>query len=190
MKKIRLLKVLAAIFFVIAALHFSNNPSVELKVDSGRPMHVNERYTLQRVVNYIVLHCTATPQNTSVESILKYWYEVRKWKVPGYHYLIDAAGVVHTLLPEHRVANGVQGYNSQCIHISYIGGVENGRAVDNRTPRQIESTINLLINLRSKYPRAIICGHHDFPNVPKACPSFKVKPWLSQIGLSNTLNAP
>ena len=93
-----------------------------------------------RKINYLVLHCTATPQNTTVESIQRYWREDLKWKNPGYHWIIKADGHAVNLLPIEEVSNGVAGHNSDSIHISYIGGIDSkGKAVDNRTAAQIKT---------------------------------------------------
>lgn len=135
-----------------------------------------------RTIKYIVLHCTATPQNTTIESIKNYWKNVLKWKNPGYHYMIKANGEVVNTLPIDQIANGVAGYNTPSIHISYIGGVDaKGQPLDNRTQAQKESQIQLLKALKQKFPNAIIKGHRDFPGVKKACPSFDVKTWLKAI---------
>lgn len=129
-----------------------------------------------RNINYIVVHCTATPQNTTIESIKKYWHEVLKWNAPGYHYIIKASGELVQLLPIDQISNGVAGYNSQCINIAYIGGIDNnGNPIDNRTPPQKEMLLRLLKQLKQQFPKAIIQGHRDFPGVKKACPSFDAK---------------
>lgn len=136
-----------------------------------------------RVINNIVLHCTATATNATVEAIQKYWRVNLKWKSPGYHYLIEFNGTVHNLLPEDQVSNGVAGHNHDSIHISYIGGVEKGKAKDTRSAAQIAAQINLLKTLKAKYPNARILGHRDFPGVAKDCPSFNVAEWLKTIKL-------
>lgn len=136
-----------------------------------------------REIKYIVLHCTATPQTASTESIQKYWREVLGWKSPGYHYIIMPNGALIQLAKESEICNGVAGYNANSIHISYIGGVDGTAPVDNRTAAQKAAQIKLLKTLKGKYPNAIIQGHRDFPNVKKACPSFDVKSWLKSVNL-------
>lgn len=138
-----------------------------------------------RVIKYIVLHCTATPQNTTIQSILNYWKKVLGWKNPGYHFIIKPTGEVVNLLPIDQIANGVAGFNSNSIHISYIGGVDaKERALDNRTPAQIEAQIKLIKRFKTQFPEAVIKGHRDFPNVKKECPSFDVATWLKKVGLT------
>jgi len=51
-----------------------------------------------RPINNIIIHCTATTQEASVEAILNYWYNTLGWNNPGYHYLIDPTGKLMYLL--------------------------------------------------------------------------------------------
>lgn len=129
-----------------------------------------------RTIKYIAVHCTATPQTTSVESIKHYWKTHLGWKMPGYHFIIKPDGTVEQLLPIEQVSNGVKGFNSSTINVAYIGGVNpQSKPVDNRTPLQKQSLRTLLKELKNQFKTAIIQGHRDFPNVKKACPSFNAK---------------
>ena len=133
-----------------------------------------------RKIRYIVIHCTATSQKTTVTSIKRYWKNFLGWKNPGYHFIIQPDGKVVQLLPITGVANGVRGHNRSSIHLSYIGGVDRyQRPVDNRTPSQKFQMKRLVDELESKFPGAEIKGHRDFKGVNKACPSFDVKKWLA-----------
>lgn len=129
-----------------------------------------------RKIKYIAVHCTATPQTTSIDSIKNYWKTNLGWKMPGYHFIIKPDGEAVKLLSVDEVSNGVKGFNSETINISYIGGVDKaGNPIDNRTEAQKETLLNLLKLFRMRFPKAIIQGHRDFPNVKKACPSFNAK---------------
>lgn len=122
------------------------------------------------------MHCTATSQNTSISSIQNYWKNQLGWRMPGYHFIIKPDGEVVSLLPIEQVSNGVQGFNHESINISYVGGIdEKVVPKDNRTLAQKASLLKLLTELKQKFPKAIIQGHRDFPNVKKACPSFDAK---------------
>lgn len=135
---------------------------------------------MERTIKYIVIHCTATSPNTTIENIKRYWKEVKGWgETVGYHYLIKTDGEIIKLLDENKNSNGVYAHNSECINICYIGGVDKeGKPKDNRTPRQQAAMFSKIIELTHKYPNAKVLGHRDFPNVHKACPSFDVKTWL------------
>lgn len=135
-----------------------------------------------RNINYIAIHCTATQPEASIASIQNYWKNNLGWKNPGYHYIIDRFGNVVNLLPIELVSNGVQGYNSQTINISYVGGIDkSGKPKDTRTEAQKQSILKILKELRVNFPKAKIQGHRDFPNVKKACPSFDAKKEYSLI---------
>lgn len=134
-----------------------------------------------RRIDWLVVHCTATPQTTTVASIQRYWRENLKWKSPGYHFLVEANGTVHNLQPINLPSNGVAGHNANSIHISYIGGVNGQRAVDNRTEAQKREILRLLTDLKKQFPNAKIQGHRDFPRVAKACPSFDAKTEYSAL---------
>ena len=129
-----------------------------------------------REIKYLAVHCTATPQTATVSSIQSYWRNVLKWKMPGYHFIIKPDGEVVQLLDIEKVSNGVKGFNSVSINISYIGGVDaQNKPIDNRTEAQKKALLDLLKKLKKQFPKAIIQGHRDFPEVKKACPSFEAK---------------
>jgi N-acetylmuramoyl-L-alanine amidase len=133
-----------------------------------------------RTIKYIVVHCTATQPNATVEAIKKFWKEIRKWDKPGYHYLIQRDGEIVQLLDEKEISYGAYGHNKDCIHIAYIGGIDkDGKPIDNRSARQIHSMFDKIVELSEKYPQAKILGHRNFPEVKKACPSFDVREWLN-----------
>lgn len=137
-----------------------------------------------RIIKYIVLHCTAGPQNQTTQEILNYW-KAKGWKKPGYHFEINADGKVEQLLPITDVANGVAGHNANSIHISYKGGIDaKGNAIDNRTAAQKATQIRLITELRAKFTDAKILGHRDFAGVTKQCPSFDVASWLKTVGIN------
>ena len=129
-----------------------------------------------REINYLVVHCTTTQPDAKIENIQNYWRKNLGWKSPGYHYIIKADGEIVPLLSIDKISNGVAGYNSQIINISYIGGIDKtGKPKDTRTEEQKSSILKLLKDLKKRFPSAKIQGHRDFPKVAKACPSFDAK---------------
>lgn len=142
-----------------------------------------------RKINHIVIHCTATSIRAKVWSVVNYWKEKLGWKNPGYHYLIAYDGEIFQLQPEDKPSNGVKGHNSDSIHISYIGGVdEDGQPMDTRSAEQVEAMLKLIIDIRTRHPHAEVLGHRDFKGVNKACPSFDVKKWAEPMLNINFLN--
>ena len=126
-----------------------------------------------REIKYIVIHCTATPQDTKIQSIISYWRKVLAWKNNGYHFIIDKNGNTTKITPLDKIANGVKNHNANSIHIAYIGGIDSkGKSIDNRTLQQKESLLYYLRDLKRKFPKAEILGHRDFTEVKKDCPCF------------------
>jgi uncharacterized protein YeaO (DUF488 family) len=56
-----------------------------------------------------------------------------------------------------------------------------GNPKDTRTEAQKKSLLTLVRTYRSRYPGIKILGHRDWPNVHKACPSFDVDEWLTEV---------
>lgn len=126
-----------------------------------------------RVINEIIVHCTATPEGKdyTVADIDK-WHKARGWKGIGYHYVIYRDGSIHQGRPETEIGAHCQGHNDNSIGVVYVGGLaSDGKTPkDTRTDAQKKSLENLLKQLKQKYPKATIHGHRDF--AAKACPSF------------------
>lgn len=130
-----------------------------------------------RDIRRIFVHCTAGSQKQTLKDLLKE-FKNKGWKNPGYHYTVFPDGKIEQLLSEDQVSNGVQGYNSTSINVSYVGGIDSkGRAVDNRTEAQKEALLTLLTELKQRYPNAHIMGHRDIwgkdiSKWKKMCPCF------------------
>lgn len=135
-----------------------------------------------RRIEKIIVHCSAGNQKNTAADIVAFHLRPtakggRGWKTPGYHYIIEASGRVVSTVPEDKVSNGCYGHNQTSINVCYVGGVDvskpNLPAIDNRTPAQRASLLELLRSLKKKYPKAGIFGHRDF--AAKDCPSFDAK---------------
>lgn len=140
-----------------------------------------------RTIKYIAVHCTAGSQRQTVNDLMAE-FKRKGWKNPGYHYVVTADGKIHQLLDETKVSNGVKGFNSVCVNVAYMGGVDSRLApTDNRTEAQKKGLLSLLSLLRKRYPKAVIQGHRDFSpdrngngkvdkwEWMKACPCFDAK---------------
>jgi N-acetylmuramoyl-L-alanine amidase len=137
--------------------------------------------------DFIAIHCSATSekQNIGAADIDK-WHRKQGWQAIGYHYVIRRDGTVEEGRDEKVVGAHVQGFNEVSLGICMAGGVDANdvnKAKNNFTDAQFKSLKQLLIDLKTRYPKAKIQGHRDFPNVAKACPSFEVKDWLKSAGL-------
>jgi N-acetylmuramoyl-L-alanine amidase len=129
---------------------------------------------MNRNIKYIVLHCTATTQETSIRS-----FKGEGNEQPPYHYVIKADGDTVRTLPECCISGVECPDSSESVHIAYIGGVDKkGKPIDNRTQRQKDALFCKMVQLWEKYPGAEIKGKCDFPDATGASPCFDVKAWL------------
>lgn len=133
--------------------------------------------SIRKILN-IVVHCTAGWQNETTKDLIA-GFRAQGWKNNGYHIVINADGTYEQITPLDNIANGVAGHNANSIHVSYKGGIkkENGKivAVDNRTPQQKATLIQVLKELKTLHPGATIKGHRDFS--PDKNKNGKVDTW-------------
>lgn len=136
----------------------------------------------KRVINEIIVHCTATPegQDVTVDSI-RQGHLRRGFSDIGYHYVIYRDGSIHDGRDVNISGAHCTGHNQHSIGVCYVGGLENIPNVpyeklpakDTRTAAQKASLLKLLKELKAVYPKATIHGHYEYAN--KACPCFKPK---------------
>jgi N-acetylmuramoyl-L-alanine amidase len=128
-----------------------------------------------RIINKIIVHCSATPEgrNVLISEVKRWHVQERGWTDIGYHFVIELDGSVRIGRPIEIKGAHVSGQNHDSIGVCYIGGVDaQMKAKDTRTECQKESLINLLSELKDKYGGTIY-GHRDFSK--KECPSFNAK---------------
>ena len=129
----------------------------------------------KRDIKRVFVHCTGTRPSATVESV-KQGFRRLGWANPGYHFLVDQWGVIHTLLPIDRIANGVRGYNATAVHVAYIGGLNARRQpADTRTVAQARSLRAAVRALLMDYPGAQVLGHRDIS--PDLNGNGIVDPW-------------
>ena len=119
-----------------------------------------------------MIHCSASrcDRDYSFEALDKD-HRSRGWNGCGYHYVIRRSGDIEVGRPENVVGAHCYNYNRNSIGVCYEGGLDaKGKPADTRTPEQKKAMLNLLTELKKKYPNAVIVGHNEFSN--KACPCF------------------
>lgn len=119
---------------------------------------------MDRYINKIVFHCTATKasQDYDVNDIRRMHLR-RGWSDIGYHLVIKRNGEVQFGRPFSKVGAHVRGHNKTSIGVTWVGGVEeDGRTpVDNRTDAQ-KAAIKVVSDFfRLMYPEAEQLGHRD-----------------------------
>ena len=134
-----------------------------------------------REIKEIILHCTATQEGREVHvADVERWHKQQGWECIGYHYLITLDGKIEKGRPEWKIGAHCKGHNNVSIGIAYVGGVDyQGKPKDTRTDAQKRALVQLLREVRGRYPKATIHGHNEFAT--KACPSFNVQKWLTEV---------
>lgn len=128
---------------------------------------------ISRRITHLFVHTTATRQNATVTAIKNYWKNTMGWRNPGYHIILPTEGFT-VIADFNTVCNGVKGFNTHGVHISYIGGIDsNGRATDNRTESQARLIEVFIEEMVKRFPGIKVLGHNEVSS--KSCPSFKVK---------------
>lgn len=134
------------------------------------------QYQNHRLINLIVIHCSATrcnrdyPMEACRRDHLK-----RSFANIGYHFYITRDGDLFAGRPLHQEGAHAQGWNRYSIGVCYEGGLdEQGHPADTRTEAQRQTLDALISRLLTDYPKARVVGHRDLPGVTKACPCFEV----------------
>ncbi len=126
-----------------------------------------------RLVNEIIVHCSATREGQQITvDTIRDWHLAKGWNDIGYHFYIDLDGTINKGRDIDKMGAHCKGHNRNSIGICYCGGVEtDGKTPkDTRTQEQKDSLLNVLKTLKAMYPEAVIYSHNEFAN--KACPSF------------------
>jgi hypothetical protein len=147
-------------------------------------------------LQYLVIHCTATPEGRKVTSDeIRKWHLSqppvgRGWRQVGYTDMIHIDGTVERLVDNNEdgnvdgweITNGATGINSVSRHVVYVGGVDptGNRPKDTRTADQKAALRYYVRQFILMNPDIKIAGHNQFAS--KACPSFDVRAWLRSIG--------
>ena len=126
-----------------------------------------------RNITLIIVHCSAVrPNQTSSAQQIDLWHIQRGGSGIGYHYVVRRDGTVEHGRAETKVGAHCLHHNLHSIGVCYEGGLDiNGRAADTRTAEQKAGLLQLLRELKSRYPRALIVGHNTLDG-HKACPCF------------------
>lgn len=142
---------------------------------------------MTRKITRIVIHCTDTKpewmQNHSAQAKVK---EIDRWhrnrgftRGFGYHWLIDRPGVLAPGRPEETTGAHVLGHNSDTIGVALVGGYGCKRTdqfYQHFTTRQRVRLMELLRDLKKRYPDAEIVGHNDLDN--RECPGFSAREFV------------
>lgn len=149
-------------------------------------------------IRMIILHCSATRSNMSYTvQQLERDHRARGFRTVGYHYYIYRSGQVVQCRSLNECGAHTRGYNHCSIGICYEGGLSpQGVATDTRTQAQKEALLQLLKQLKQRFPHAVILGHRDLSRdldgdgrispyeYMKACPCFDAIPEYAHLHFS------
>ena len=125
-----------------------------------------------RDINLIIVHHTATPKNTTFDSIRSYHIDVCGWSDIGYHYVIGSEGEFFLGRPVWRIGAHVRGKNGTSVGVSVIGNYESD-CLSEAAIAQLDRTLN---DLCRHFPDARILAHRDVANT--LCPGERLYQWL------------
>lgn len=111
---------------------------------------------------FIVLHHAAASKASA--TTIHNWHLQRGWIGIGYHFYVRKDGSIYRGRPEDTIGAHTEGYNSRSIGICAEGNFE----VETMPDAQKRAIIELLRELKKRYPNAQIKRHKDF--AATACP--------------------
>lgn len=128
-----------------------------------------------RTINEIIVHCSATPEGRSFNAAdIDRWHRQRGFSRIGYHYVVLLDGTIERGRPDEAVGAHCKGHNSRSIGVCYIGGLDRGnKPKDTRTAAQLRALLQLIRELKQRFPAATVHGHCEF--AAKACPCFNAR---------------
>lgn len=123
-----------------------------------------------RKIKGIIVHCTASSQVPNLFHLYFHWIAENGWqRAGGYHKVVLPDGTVSTLAGDRLIVNGAQGYNTDYLHIAYMGGARE----DDRTPEQKEALVREIRKWQDEYdiPNSMVKPHYAV-NPLKHCPHY------------------
>lgn len=132
-----------------------------------------------RLVDSIIVHCSATPPTMDVTAKdIDRWHRERGFLKIGYHFVIRRDGTIEDGRPVKEPGAHAKGHNRTSIGICLVGGVTKEQdAQFNFTHAQMGSLNSLVWKIKQDLPDIEITGHNDVSD--KACPCFDVEAWFS-----------
>lgn len=128
-----------------------------------------------KVLEYIVVHHTASTAKETVEQIHNFHINNNGWAGIGYHFYIRKDGTIYRGRPEEYIGAHCENYNSVSLGICLEGNFE----IEQPTDNQLKSLSELLQHLKQKYGNVQIVGHRDLNAT--ACPGKNLYSKLGSV---------
>jgi N-acetylmuramoyl-L-alanine amidase len=137
---------------------------------------------------FLCIHCTAGNQNKEpIESVLGMLYgdtgvSNLGGDRAGYHIMIQKDGKCVQVYKDTFTAYGASGYNSNGIHINWMGGASSF----NMTNAQAKTLNEVVKTYITRYPSIQVVGHNQIAKRAKSCPRFFVPAYARKLGVSES----
>ena len=115
------------------------------------------------------------------------WHKARGWQGIGYHAVIWRDGSITQGRPADVIGAHTEGWNATSLAVALSGGKGAKRGDDfaaHYTPEQGKALSDYIRSALLIWPGMTWCGHHDHPDVTKACPGFRVAVWCRAQGIT------
>lgn len=139
-----------------------------------------------RTITLIIVHCSANKEGSTLrEADIDSYHRSLGWKGCGYHWVIPTDGTIEAGRPEAQTGAHCVRHNRHSIGVCYVGGLDADGVTpkDTRTPEQKAALRRLIAELRQRYPKALVVGHHTLDG-RKACPCFDVEREMLEEGVA------
>ena len=128
-----------------------------------------------KVLEYIVIHHTASTAKETVEQIHNFHINNNGWAGIGYHFYIRKDGTIYKGRDEKYAGAHCENYNSVSLGICLEGNFE----IEKPTEKQLKSLTELLQFLKNKYGNVQVVGHRDLNAT--ACPGKNLYSKLGSV---------
>lgn len=120
-----------------------------------------------RAIRKIVVHHSASP-SVSMEKI-EQWHKERGFSEVGYHYVIQAGGLVRLGRKAQQIGAHCKGHNSDSIGVCVVGSFEDGTPVPGS---QWVALVSVVSDLMRQYGLSVrdVYGHKELGKT--LCPGF------------------
>ena len=160
------------------------------------PLKAPVRRPVSQITHIAIHHSTGDARRITVQGIARYHVAEppngNGWPAIGYHFVIDADGVVYETNSLETVGTHVAGHNLVTVGVCLLGEFTKGREPPDAQRRALAELLAWLCPLVS-VPLERVWGHKSFSGQNTTCPGDTWEEWgLRTIDEARTLleNAP
>ena len=128
-----------------------------------------------REIELLVIHHSASARQSTTTALIRSWHKERGWSDIGYHYVIEADGLVHVGREPHVVGAHCRGHNGNSLGICVVG--DNTDAAQVWNPQQTGALRTLVESIRRVWPEIVVKRHCDL--AATECPGREIESILA-----------